>query len=198
MDSALAWIGQIASWIGQWIPRWVLLDLTDGAVKSTGFFLPRTWRVKWGGFDGEMKVTVLGPGLHWFWPATSTFISYPTALQTDNLPTQTLTTSDGKVINVSGMVTYTVNDLGKLLTQTHSAIKLIQVYALAALHDVCTNLSWEKLQEEERKRTLNTKLRHAAQKMLTKYGVVVEDFMLTDHMPTRALRLIQSTQNDDD
>ena len=192
MESALAWVGQIAAWVGQWIPRWVLLDTTQGAVKFEGFFLPKRFRR----FKDDMRTTALGPGLHWYWPATTSFQVYPTYFQTDNLPSQTMETVYNIPITVSGMVTYTVPDIVKLLTQTHSAVKMIQVLTLAAIHDVCTKMTFEQLKAEERGRTLNTKLRNTANKMLVEFGVKVEDCMLTDLARTRVYRLIQSTQND--
>lgn len=194
MDSALAWIGQIVAWIGRFIPRFDLLDSTAGAVKFEGFFLPARFRR----FKGEMRVTALGPGLHWYWPATTSFQAYPTAMQTDNLPSQTLETKDGIAVVVGGMITYTVPDLEKLLAQTHSAVKMVQVLTLAAIHDVCCNLTWDALKDEQRRSTLDTKLKNAAQKLLTEYGVRVAKCMLTDLARTRVFRLIQSSQNDTD
>lgn len=193
MGSALDWIGQIASWIGQWIPRWVLLDSTMGAVKFEGFFLPARWRR----YKGNMRTTVWGPGIWWFWPATTFVSTYPTAFQTDNLPSQTMETADGVAITVGGMLTYTVDDVAKLLTQTHSGVKMVQVLTLAAVHDVCCNLDWDQLRAEQRRGTLDTKLRNAAQRQLTDFGVRVSKCMLTDLAKTRVYRLIQSTQQDD-
>lgn len=193
MESALAWIGQIASWIGQWFPRWTVLDMTQGAVKSEGFFLPARLRT----YKQAVRITVLGPGLHWWWPATSAFELYPTAYQTDNLPSQTIETEDNVTITVGGMVTYTVADLGKLLTQSHSGLKMVQAKCLAAIHGVCCKMSWSQLKSEQRKGTLDTKLRHACQKPLTVFGVTIEDCQLTDLAKARVYRLIQSTQQDD-
>ncbi len=193
MGSAFEWVGQLVSWFAQFFPRFVTLDTTQGAVKFEGFFLPQRLRR----FDGDMRLTLCGPGLHWFWPATTSFQIYPTEYQTDNLPSQTIETSDGKSISVGGMVTYTVTDLLMLLPRTHSAVKMVQVKVLAAIHEVICKMSWEQLTIEQRKGTLNTKLRHAAQKQLTEFGVKIEECMLTDLARSRVFRLIQSTQQDD-
>lgn len=192
MESALAWIGQIASWVGQWIPRWVLIPSTEAAVKYESFFLPARLRQ----FKGDMRITACGPGLHWYWPATTMMEKYPTAFQSDNLPSQTFDTADGKTVTVGGVVSYTVTDIVKLLTSTHSAQKTIQVHTLAAIHDVCCKLSHEQLMLEQQKGTLKTKLRNGAQKPLTPFGVEINDCMLTDLTKSRAYRLIQSTQVD--
>lgn len=193
MSEALAWVGQIAEWIGQFIPRWKHIDTTFGGVKFTGFFLPRRLRVKCGGFDGEMKIETLGPGLHWFWPATSTIDIYPTARQTDDLRSQTLVTTDGKSIVVSGMVVYEVVDVEKLLTQNFKATQTISDISLTAVHDVCCQLSWQDLQADQRSGALDKKLLAETRKALAPYGVKVVKTMLTDLAPCRVLRLLQST-----
>jgi len=197
MDSAFAWLGQLIDWIGRFVPRFVLLDSTQGAVKFEGFFLPRKLRIFFRGYGGEMRTTFCGPGMHWYWPPTTSFQEYPTAFQTDNLPSQTMETMDDIAITVGGMVTYTVPDLTQLLTQTHSAIKMVQVLTLTAIHDVCCRMTWEDLKKEQRRGTLDTKLRNAAQKLLTPFGVKVEECSLTDMAKTRVYRLIQSTQQDE-
>lgn len=197
LDSALGWIGQIAEWIGKWIPRWVNIEPTEGGLKYESFFLPRKLRVRWGGFDGDQRITYCGPGMHWYWPVTSQIPTWPIVLQTDNLPSQTIETLDGKGITIGGMVTYTVTDLLKLATMTHSSMKLIQVLALATIHAECCKLNWDDLREKQRKRTLNTLLRNGLQKELNQYGVKIDDCMLTDLVRTKAFRLIQSTQQDE-
>lgn len=196
MDSALAWVGQIAEWVGRFFPRWVVLDVTEGGVKYVGYFLPRGLRVRWGGFDGEMRVQILGPGLHWYWPASTTMHQHPTARQADNLPTQTIVTTDDKCVAVSGMLVYEVEDLGLFVTKTFSPMHLVQDISLTAIHDVCCNLSWEELKTKQQKSTLDTALKNAAQKSLAVYGIKVIKCMLTDLSITRVLRLIQTTSQD--
>ena len=180
MDNALAWIGQIADWFGRFFPRWVILNPTEGAVK----------------FVRGSRVVVCGAGIHWYWPVTTTWHEYPIARQTDNLPTQTLVTSDGKVVAVGGMLVYSVHDLGKLMTSCHHPVSLIQDLALTVVHDICAKLEWEELKLENRKGTLDTKLKNAAKNQLTEYGVTVIKLMLTDLAPARVIKLIQSTSTD--
>lgn len=203
MESALAWIGHIANWIGQFFPRWVIVDTTEGAVKFIGFLTPLWFREFMGRIlflghtDGDIVVLGCGPGIHWYWPATTNLQQYPTARQADNLPSQTIVTSDDKIIAVSGMLVYVVDDLVKLLSTTHSAVKVVQDVALTAIHDVCCDLTWEELKKEQQKGTLNTKLKNACQRQLGEYGVKVMKCMLTDLAPTRVYRIIQSQQSDE-
>lgn len=107
MESAFAWIGQIADWVGQWIPRRVIIDLTEGAILYTGFFLP-SWMRR---FKEEMRITVCSTGIHWYWPARTTLAMYPIARQTDRLETQTMESKDGKTFLAGGTLTYRVKDL---------------------------------------------------------------------------------------
>lgn len=196
MEGALAWIGQLAEWIGKFFPRWALLDSTEGAVKFTGFLLPRHLRLKFGGYDGDLRVTVHGPGIHWYWPTVSSWQAYPTAFQTDDLPSQTVETADGVTITVSGMISYSISDLGKLLPRTHSVVKAVQVLSMTTIHGVVCKMKWEDLREKQRRGTLKTDLRNAARKELAEFGIEIEDCMLTDLVRTRAYRLISSTQAD--
>lgn len=193
MDAALGWIGQLIEWVGRFFPRWTVLDKTQGAVKSEGFFLPARFRK----FKDDVRVTVLGPGLHWWWPATTVMEAYPIAFQTDNLPSQTIETTDNISVTVGGMISYRVSDLGKLLPRCHSAVKAIQTVTLPAIHQIVCRMTWQQLKEEQRKGTLNTKLRNATQKRLAEFGIEVDEVALTDLVKARAYRLIQSTQVDD-
>jgi regulator of protease activity HflC (stomatin/prohibitin superfamily) len=181
VDSALAWIGKIAAWLGDFIPRWVILDTTEGAVK----------------YVRGCKAVALGPGIHFYWPVTTTLTHYPTAFQADRLQTQTLVTTDDKVIIVGAMISYSVTDILPLVAGTHSALTTVKNLAMTAVHDVCCRMSWEELKGEQRKGTLDTKLRNMAQRMLMRYGVKVEQLTLIDLAPARVLKLMQSTSNEE-
>lgn len=181
METALAWVGQIASWIGQWIPRWNILDTTEGACK----------------FVRGKRVVVCTAGIHFWWPATTVFITYPTARQTDRLETQTMESKDGKTFMVSGTLTYQVEDLGKLLPYTHSATKNTIDTAMTALHDVCCDFTWDELQLEQRRGTIKTKLRNEAQKQLSEYGIKVLKLQLNSLARCRVIKVSQSTSSEE-
>lgn len=181
MESALAWIGQVADWFGRFIPRRVILTLTEGGVK----------------FVGGKKPVVCKPGLHWYWPWTTSFETYPTARQADRLQAQTIVTTDDRVIAVSGVVVYRVEDILPLLADNHQAATTIKDISLTAVHDVCCKMTWEELKQAQRKGTLDTKLKNAAQDQLSEYGVKVIKLMLIDLAPTRVIKLIQSTSQEE-
>lgn len=178
MEGAFAWIGQIIEWFGKFLPRWVILDTTEGAVKFVKGKHPKA----------------LGPGIHWYWPVCTTLQEYPTARQADNLRTQTIVTRDDRVVAVGGMLVYDVVDIQKLLAYTHNAATTVTDIALTAVHDVCCQMSWEELKDEQRRGTLDTKLKNTTQRALNEYGVRVIKTMLTDLAPCRVLKLMASQE----
>lgn len=211
MESALAWIGKLAEWIGQWIPRWVIINPTHGGIKYTGFMIPLSYRrscaraltaigYDCGHFDGAMRVTPLPPGIHFYWPATTSYDHYPTVLQVDDLRSQTVVTADEpeRTIVVGGMISYRVHDIEKLLAHSYNAMKLIRDVAMTAIHNVCSKATWAELKEGQRRGTLDTKLRNEARKQLEEFGVTVVKVQLTDLAPTRVYKVMQSTSKDDE
>jgi regulator of protease activity HflC (stomatin/prohibitin superfamily) len=181
MESALAWIGHIADWLGQWIPRWVILDTTQGGIK----------------FVGGSQVRVCGPGVHFYWPARTTLVVYPTARQTDRLSTQTMESADGRTFIVEGTITYCVENLELLIPTTHSPTTTVVDIAMTVVHDVCCDMEWAELQAEQRKRTIKTKLRNAVQKELSEYGIKVLMLKLNTLARCRVLKISQSMSNEE-
>ncbi len=181
IDSALGWIGQIVGWIGAFIPKWVIIDTTEG-----GIMYVRGSRVK-----------VCSAGIHWYWPAFTSFVSYPTARQSDRLETQTMETTDGKNFIASGTITYCVDDLGLLIPRTHSPMTTIVDLAMTAVHDVCCKMTWEGLQSEQKEGTLKTKLRNSAAKQLEEYGVRVLKLQLNTLARCRVIKISQSNSQEE-
>lgn len=182
MESALAWVGQIAAWIGQWIPRWVILDVTIGGVKYV---------------KGQPRECAPGR-IHWYWPVTTLFETYPVARQADDLRSQTIVTADDKTIVVGGMVVYEVTDIMKLLPRVFKAMPTIRDITLTSIHDVCCRMTWEELRQGQRRGNLDVRLKNAAQQALGEYGVNVIKVQLTDLAPTRVIKLFQTTGTDED
>jgi hypothetical protein len=86
--------------------------------------------------------------------------------------------------------------VARLLTELHSPVMAIRTVALPAIHRTTCRMEWEELKREQRAGTLNTKLRNSVRGTLRELGVEVESLELTDMTKAKALRLIQSTQND--
>jgi regulator of protease activity HflC (stomatin/prohibitin superfamily) len=179
MDSALAWIGQIAEWIGRWIPRLEIVSVTHAAVK----------------FRRGNEVTSLPAGLHVYWPLITEFRTYPIARQTVDLRPQKLTTKDDRTVLVGALIAYIITDIEKILAHTWDPEETLRDAALRAVTRVVLGFTWEELKQEARKGTLDTKLRKEAQKALLPYGVEVQEMSLTDLAATKVYSLVQSSNS---
>lgn len=180
MEAAFAWLGKLMEWVGEFIPRRVILDPTMGGCK----------------FVGGKKVKVMGPGVHWYWPFWTAFHTYPTARQADDLRSQTVVTTDDRTVVVGGMIVYEVSDVEKILAHTYKPQDSIRDIALTAIHDVICQMSWEELRAAQRSGILDRKLKSECYQALKPYGVTTLKVQLTDLAPARVLRLVQSTQKD--
>ena len=175
MENAFAWLKNVIEWLGQFIPQWEIVDTTRGWIKWV-----RGYKVKTG-----------GAGIVWHWPVVTRFMTYAIARQTTPLPSQVITTTDEKVVVVSGMLVYEITDLVPLIAHTYDAEDTIRDIATSSLHDVCSHQTWEELRTGQG-RTLDTKLRNEAQKDLKAYGVRVIKFTLTTLAPCNVTRVIRS------
>lgn len=180
MDSALAWVGQLIDWVGKLIPRWIILNTTEGAVK----------------FVRGTDPVLLGPGIHWWWPAVTEMKPWVVARQSVNLAAQTITTKDGKVIAVGGLLIFRIQDALTLMTDTWDPDQTIRDLAAGALHEACSQATWEELQTAKNSGLLNKQLRAAMRRRLKPFGVKVLQATLTDFAPARVLKLITSTSVD--
>ncbi len=181
MGEAFAWIGQVFEWLGRFIPRKIVLDTTEAAIK----------------FKHGNEVVYCPPGVHWYWPWTTNWSVYPIVNQTDRLETQTMETVDGRTFIVSGTLTYSIDDLRLLVPCVHNAATAVIDIAMTAVHDVCCDMTWETLQLEQRKGTLKTKLRNEAQRQLVEYGVRVIRLKLNTLARGRVLKVSQSVSQEE-
>jgi regulator of protease activity HflC (stomatin/prohibitin superfamily) len=180
MDAAFAWLSDLVSWLGQFFPRWTILKTTHGGVK----------------FVRGSRVVKCGPGIHWYWPATTVFEEHPTARQSVNLKSQTITTLDGKTVIVGGLIVFEIHDIEAILAHTWDPDETIADITLGAIHDVCSARAWSDIQEQQRSGLLDRDLRREARKVLDTYGVRVLRLTLTDLAQARVLKIVQATTSD--
>lgn len=182
MEMAFAWIGEIAAWIGQFIPRRVVLDTTEGAVKWVTDYDPK----------------FMPPGTaFWWWPWTSKAEVFPVVRQTDSIEAQTMETKDGVTFMATGTLTYEVTDLLKLMTTVHSPVTAINEMACSAMNDTLPKMTWSEIQSGQQGGTLKTKLKGAASKELSDVGVNVIRFKLNTLARCRVLKVSQSTASEE-
>lgn len=174
MESALAWIGEIAAWVGQFVPRWIIVPVTHGAVK----------------FVRGHKVVPLTPGWHIYWPLTTELQTHAVVRQAVCLRPQTLTTTDGKTIAVGCLIGYEIDDIVKCLAGTWEPDETIEEIALGITHHVVARKTWEQVQAAHQTGKLDAQLLTAARKALKHYGVKVVQATVTDLAPCRVIKLM--------
>jgi Membrane protease subunits, stomatin/prohibitin homologs len=180
MESAFAWIGKFFEWFAAFKPSRDVVPSTHGWIKWVGGFR-----------HGYRIETGTGGGVVWYWPITTELLLFPVVRQTTPLPSQVITTTDGKTIAVSGMLVYEVFDVEKLLAHTYDVDDTVKDIAQSALTDVLTRMTWDDIMKGQGK-TLDTKLKNAAKKELEDYGVRVLKFSLTSLAPCQVIRSIRS------
>jgi regulator of protease activity HflC (stomatin/prohibitin superfamily) len=185
MDGALAWISQIAQWVGQFIPQWRTLEPTQAGIKVVG------GRVRWWRKDLPV-IVVQHDGIVCWWPAVTHITIYPVARQANDLRAQTLVTSDGRTFTVAGMIVYEIKDVVKIVAHTFDPDDTIRDIALTAIHDACIQHSGDSLMAGARSGSLDREMRAEAKKYLEPYGVNVLKLTLTDLAPCRVYRLVNS------
>ena len=169
MFTEMTWAGELARWIGRLFPRIRHLECTD-----IGVIIKRGSTVK-----------VLEPGLIFFWPIWSAFYCRPGNIQTACLPTQAITTNDGKIVVVGGMLRYKFNRspeaVQKALVDTDDVEGALEDEAMGVFCAYITSLPMAKLQEE--RATVNRSLTGRLATVLASYGVDVLRAQLTDFSP---------------
>lgn len=177
MEGAFAWISAIVDWLGKFFPRFPIVPKTHRAVK----------------FVRGDKVVPLEPGVHVYWPLVTEFLRYPVTRQTLDLRPQKLTTADDRTVLIGAMISYEIDDITKALVDTYNVDSTIHDAALRVATRIILTLTWDELKSEARRRTLDTKLRNEAQRVLGDYGVNVIEMSLTDLAVTKVYSLAQST-----
>ncbi len=89
MSSALSWINDLARWVGQFFPRWVIVKVNEGGLCFRG-----------------NKTFELHPGVNFWWPARSRIQVIPIVRRTLQTPTQVVYGSSFLPNSVAAFVTF--------------------------------------------------------------------------------------------
>ena len=131
----------------------------------------------------------LDPGLHWLIPLFESVLSCNVVTQTMNLPSQSITTKDGKSIVVSGVTKYLVEDAKALLLDVWSARDAMNDVTLGAIQRVLSDRTWDEI----RKGDCAKEITNAVRGEVKKWGVKVDRVTLSDLALVRSIRLLQDS-----
>ena len=164
------WINDIAGWIGDLIPEWDLLLLTDGAVK----------------FKPGGRTVVLKPGhIYWWWPVTSQVSIIGVRRQTLSF-NQRLTTKDGVTISVNFVIVFEIEDVYKALVDTHDFEDTIEEVAQKLTIQPIMSRDFDEIRTDmAESNEMRNELTRGARTVLSPYGVRVLDSYVSDFTETR-------------
>ena len=175
METAFAWLGEIMNWIGKWFPRLLIVRSTHAGVRFRHGKQPRP----------------LLPGLRVYWPLVTEVDVIPTARQTHNLPTQALTTSDGKKVVVSGVVVYRIKDIVATMARNWDVSDTLNDISMVAITKIITTHTLEYLLQHLTDE-VQEKLTRETRKKLRMYGVSVFWTAFTDFSECIVIKNISS------
>lgn len=167
------WLSDLMTWLAAFCPRLIVMKLTDGGVK----------------YVRGKHAKYIGPGLHLFWPITTSVESYPTVRQTIELASQVLTTSDGCSVSVGIVVVYTVEDIFTLLTTVYQPEEVISDIAKGSVIEVMHGKSYNDIIKMD----IGNEISKLARKNLRRYGVAVDRALITDFTRVISLNLTNLT-----
>lgn len=169
MSEALAWVGEVAAWLGRWFPRWDVCPPTHAGVRFRGRF-----------FRSGIETRSIVPGLYWWWPARTEVVTIPVARQSVDLPSQSLDTRDGKSVLVSATLVIEIADPVKALTSNVDVVDTVREIGAAGTVDSVVGRTSAQLRTAFAEGDVDQEILKAARGLLRRYGVRVIDARLTD------------------
>lgn len=165
------WIGGFARWAVAWVPRLIHVQANQGAVK---FVAARTVELK--------------PGIHFYWPVTTSVSKTQVARCILELDTQPIVTADGITVAAGGIVSYRVTDVHRYLVDNYDADTNLGEAAEVALRRAVVAKKFDELQKNRAE--IDHKLTDEVQKLMTDFGVEVLFARLAALAPANVLFVV--------
>jgi regulator of protease activity HflC (stomatin/prohibitin superfamily) len=177
-------LGQLLDAILSFIPRPMVVRATHKAVKFK-----------------RGKAKIIDAGWRWWWPLTTEIETHPVVSQPLDLPPQTLMTKDGQSVVVGGVALFRIVNLMAYAVENYDSDEAMIEVAGSAIRDAVVGKTLEQLQEADGRKAINKTLEAQGQRELSRFGVEVEYFKLTDLSICRVLNIVgggQAVVVDDD
>jgi regulator of protease activity HflC (stomatin/prohibitin superfamily) len=142
----------------------------------------RAVRLRRGIFAG-----VLEPGWHWKIPIVDHIISDNVVTRTNNMSPQALQTSDGRTVQVSGILRFNIRDIYKALLEVEGIDHATRDVGYLVIAEAVQTHTYEQV----RAAGFADVLTKAARKIGWRYGIEVEQLGLSDVSPAKTLVLVK-------
>jgi regulator of protease activity HflC (stomatin/prohibitin superfamily) len=134
---------------------------------------------------GKFK-DILDAGIHFKIPFFDTITPQHIVWTTHSMPSQSLTTKDGKDIVIKGIIKYRITDIQIFSLEVWDAIDAISDMTQGIIFDVVKTKTWEELQHDELKSIISIKARREAKR----WGIEIDTVTLSDLAKIRSIRLM--------
>jgi len=154
----------------QWFVPFVVVDQFERAIV-----------LRFGKFHRHLE-----PGFHWVIPLeVEKVLADNVVPRTVNLGAQSLTTKDGKLVVVGGVITASIRDVKKALLEVEGVDDALKDSCYGAIGSLIAAHTWAEIQQEDFSETLTK----ACRKQAWKYGIEIERVQLSDLTLARTFRL---------
>ena len=140
MESALGWLGDIIQWFGKFIPRIIIVRVTDKLIKFRY------------GNDIILCTSsngIRGTGIHFYWPLVTEIEKKNVQRQPLEMPVQYLVTKDNKTVGVKPALIYSINDLEKFITKHYDCDSTLADIGSIAVKKYIRRMSYDDLLDTE-------------------------------------------------
>lgn len=174
MNSALAWINDLALWIGQFFPRWVIVKVNEGGLRFRG-----------------NKTYELHPGVNFWWPARSRVEVIPIVRRTLQTPTQVVAGHAFLPNAVAAFVTFHIIDVTLAIRDNWRLGSLIEDETQNILAAAVAGQDLSKLDIKELASALTMEVRA----VLKPYGIGVEKVGIVHLAPSIPIKHLNDWAN---
>lgn len=157
MPSIFPWFDKIFEWIWSMKPAFRIVPYTRAGIAFK---------------RGKHPVPVM-PGLFWYWPFWTEVVTFPTNLQTVNLPSQSL-----RGMGLRAVVRYRVKDAFIALQKCYDIDEMVRDMGLASVKEVLSKYTSVNMQGNSQE--IDAKLKEDLSKKLRGLGLEVKDMFLSD------------------
>ncbi len=135
---------------------------------------------------GKYHRTV-GPGLHWIIPWGVEEQMYDTVVRTTSyLDTQTVTSSDGKSVNITGILVYKIGNIKRWLLEVDDAEEALHDMTYGIISELAETKTWAQVM----KPAFMAEVTEMVQEEAISWGARVVAVKLADRVQSRSLRLM--------
>ena len=129
----------------------------------------------------------LGPGWWAKIPFLDTILTDNVVTRTNNMSPQALATSDGKTVQVSGILRFKINDVKQALLEVEGVSDATRDIGYLVIADAVSRATYEQVRSPDFAETLTK----AARKRGWRYGIEVEELGLSDVSPSKTFVLVK-------